>query len=155
MEYLWLPIANKLTYPEADQASSRLRGSCIAPYRKPIAQPNPVVRIDDKTNCPVGLDGTMLASSLLQRACWSVYYSFPTRITQPDFVVYARKYLFRFVGRRELIIVFENSSIIKQMLYSTKTAVIQSDVDLYFDETELQIVRAKLFSGQPSLEWWV
>jgi hypothetical protein len=154
-EHLWVPVSHRLSYPEADTASSKLDGSCIAPYKRPLKQPTPVVRIDDKTNSPVGLDGTFLPPAVLQKSVWVVYYPFPRVISQPEFIVYARKYLFRFLGRRELILVYENLTIMKKMLYGTKLGIIQSDIDIFFDDSELQLSSANLFPlGKNDYEWF-
>jgi hypothetical protein len=101
-------------------------------------------------------DGSLVSAVDINRRCWAVYYPTPYSMQIQPLLSYFNSVLKPFVGCRDIILKYQSLADKKLILeYSTGSALVQGDLDLFFGDAELFYVGCVI--GRRSTrkgEWW-
>jgi hypothetical protein len=156
--FVYIPVSGKVSYFEAETVCRENPVFVYGQYRKPPKQPKIVsgTWTDRSGYKRLRLhDGTTLSSVSLEAKGLVIYYPIPQTITFPALMVYLDEALSPFKGRRDILISYGTTGSPQFTVeYSTRTALVQAELDLYFYDGALTYQSAIVRPRYNKAEWW-
>ncbi len=152
---VFVPISAQLDYFQAEAGSNALPNSFFGLYRQSPRRPTRVLNLVTDfhgNSLPYCADGTTLPSYKIGRPVWAVYYAIPDRLSIIPLLWYFNSVLKQFRYKREVILIYGLADM--EMFYSTRSGLIQSNIEMFFDDTPLAFKKSVLRSQGKSGEWW-
>ena len=148
---VYFPIAVKLAYNVARDASDRLEASEFGKYAKPPRQPLLIAgEFIDRMGYlrPRSHDGTLISPVDANRKCWAVYYPTPYFTQLQCLLSYFDAVLKPFAGYRDIILQYQSTADRRLFLeYSTRDQLVQADLNLFFRDDYMRYSGCRLGYG--------
>jgi len=152
---VFVPISAHLNYFQAHEGSLALPNSIYGLYRPSPHRPKRVLNLVTDfagTLQPYCADGTTLPAHKINELGWAVYYEIPDKLPVVPLLWYLNSVLTPFRKKREVILIYKQHDYL--LYYSTRTGIVQSDIEIFFDDTPLTFKKSMLRAKGNRVEWW-
>jgi len=152
---VFVPVSANLDYFQASAGSTALPNTIYGLYVPSPRRPKRVVNIitDFTGNLqPYCADGSTLPVHKINEKIWAVYYEVATNLPVIPLLWYLKSIFEPFRRKREVVLIYTQHEY--ELYYSTKTGIVQANVEIYFDDTPLKFKKSVLRPKGSLLEWW-